>query len=52
MPTMTQVAKKILVTCALPYANGSIHLPCWSTSKADVWVRYQRMRPRGQLHLR
>ncbi|NYY73421.1 hypothetical protein DMN57_03020 [Escherichia coli] len=26
MPTMTQVAKKILVTCALPYANGSIHL--------------------------
>ncbi|WP_419196732.1 hypothetical protein, partial [Escherichia coli] len=22
---MTQVAKKILVTCALPYANGSIH---------------------------
>ncbi|EPW6235307.1 hypothetical protein ACWNFZ_004238, partial [Shigella sonnei] len=23
---MTQVAKKILVTCALPYANGSIHL--------------------------
>ncbi|WP_432417737.1 hypothetical protein, partial [Escherichia coli] len=21
---MTQVAKKILVTCALPYANGSI----------------------------
>ncbi len=26
MLTMTQVAKKILVTCALPYANGSIHL--------------------------
>ncbi len=46
MPTMTQVAKKILVTCALPYANGSIHLGpiCWSTSRADVWVRYQRMR--------
>ena len=45
MLTMTQVAKKILVTCALPYANGSIHLGhMLSTSKADVWVRYQRMR--------
>ncbi|WP_141091613.1 class I tRNA ligase family protein, partial [Escherichia coli] len=26
MLSSTQVAKKILVTCALPYANGSIHL--------------------------
>ncbi len=42
---MTQVAKKILVTCALPYANGSIHL-CHMLEhiQADVWVRYQRMR--------
>ncbi|MBS5195184.1 MAG: class I tRNA ligase family protein, partial [Morganella morganii] len=23
---MSQIANKILVTCALPYANGSIHL--------------------------
>ncbi len=32
IPTMTQVAKKILVTCALPYANGSTSAICWSTS--------------------
>lgn len=45
MPTMTQVAKKILVTCALPYANGSIHLGhMLEHIQADVWVRYQRMR--------
>lgn len=45
MLTMTQVAKKILVTCALPYANGSIHLGhMLEHIQADVWVRYQRMR--------
>ncbi|AYA09344.1 methionine--tRNA ligase [Rahnella aquatilis] len=43
--TMAQVAKKILVTCALPYANGSIHLGhMLEHIQADVWVRYQRMR--------
>ncbi|WP_290369434.1 methionine--tRNA ligase [Erwinia aphidicola] len=43
--TMTQVAKKILVTCALPYANGSIHLGhMLEHIQADIWVRYQRMR--------
>ncbi len=54
MLTMTQVAKKILVTCALPYANGSIHLGhMLEHIQADVWVRYQRMRGHeGQLHLR
>jgi methionyl-tRNA synthetase len=42
---MTQVAKKILVTCALPYANGSIHLGhMLEHIQADIWVRYQRMR--------
>ncbi len=42
---MAQVAKKILVTCALPYANGSIHLGhMLEHIQADVWVRYQRMR--------
>ncbi|RRF75090.1 hypothetical protein EAO18_01435 [Klebsiella pneumoniae] len=39
MLTMTQVAKKILVTCALPYANGSIHLGHMLEHPADVWVR-------------
>ncbi|MCK8428022.1 class I tRNA ligase family protein, partial [Erwinia amylovora] len=42
---MTQVAKKILVTCALPYAKGSIHLGhMLEHIQADIWVRYQRMR--------
>ncbi|WMQ73310.1 MAG: Methionine--tRNA ligase [Sodalis sp.] len=42
---MTQVTKKILVTCALPYANGSIHLGhMLEHIQADIWVRYQRMR--------
>lgn len=42
---MTQVAKKMLVTCALPYANGSIHLGhMLEHIQADIWVRYQRMR--------
>ena len=37
--------RKILVTCALPYANGSIHLGhMLAHVQADVWVRYQRMR--------
>lgn len=41
---MSQVAKKILVTCALPYANGSIHLGhMLEHIQADIWVRYQRM---------
>ncbi len=47
---MTQVAKKILVTCALPYANGSIHLGhMLEHVQADIWVRYQRMRG-NQVH--
>ena len=38
-------ARKILVTCALPYANGSIHLGhMLEHIQADVWVRFQRMR--------
>lgn len=41
---MVQVAKKILITCALPYANGSIHLGhILEHIQADIWVRYQRM---------
>ncbi|AJA44146.1 methionyl-tRNA synthetase [Frischella perrara] len=37
--------RRILVTCALPYANGSIHLGhMLEHIQADVWVRYQRMR--------
>ncbi|WP_033569339.1 methionine--tRNA ligase [Dickeya undicola] len=47
---MTQVANKILVTCALPYANGPIHLGhMLEHIQADIWVRYQRMRG-SQVH--
>ena len=47
---MAQVAKKILVTSALPYANGSIHLGhMLEHIQADIWVRFQRMRG-NQVH--
>lgn len=37
--------RNILVTNALPYANGDIHLGhLVGYIQADVWVRYQRMR--------
>ncbi|WP_170987572.1 class I tRNA ligase family protein, partial [Escherichia coli] len=42
---MTQVAKKIMVTCALPYANGSNHLGHkLEHIQAEVGVREQRKR--------
>ena len=46
---MTSV-RKILVTNALPYANGDIHLGhLVGYIQADIWVRYQRMRG-NQVH--
>lgn len=37
--------RKILVTSALPYANGSIHLGHMvEFIQTDVWVRFQKMR--------
>lgn len=37
--------RQILVTCALPYANGPIHLGhMLEHIQADIWVRFQRMR--------
>lgn len=45
MDIMATEPRKILVTCALPYANGSIHLGhMLEHIQADIWVRYQRMR--------
>ncbi|WP_225639401.1 methionine--tRNA ligase [Candidatus Profftia sp. (ex Adelges kitamiensis)] len=39
-----KIAKRILVTCALPYANGPIHLGhMLEHIQADIWVRFQRM---------
>ena len=40
---MTQ--RKILVTAALPYANGPIHLGhLVEYTQTDIWVRFQRLR--------
>ena len=37
--------RKILVTAALPYANGDIHLGLMLEAvQTDIWVRLQRMR--------
>ncbi|VEI77908.1 Methionine--tRNA ligase [Mannheimia haemolytica] len=42
---MTNQKRKMLVTCALPYANGAIHLGhMLEHIQADIWVRFQRMR--------
>jgi methionyl-tRNA synthetase len=42
---MSSILRKILVTCALPYANGSIHIGhMLEHIQADIWVRYHRMR--------
>ena len=39
------MSRKLLVTNALPYANGDIHLGhLVGYIQADIWVRYQRMR--------
>lgn len=39
------MAKTTIVTCALPYANGHIHLGHMVEHiQADIWVRYQKMR--------
>ena len=37
--------RKILMTCALPYANGYIHIGhLVEYLQADFWARFQRMR--------
>ena len=42
---MSNQNRKMLVTCALPYANGAIHLGhMLEHIQADIWVRFQRMR--------
>ncbi|MCL2644464.1 MAG: methionine--tRNA ligase [Betaproteobacteria bacterium] len=39
------MSRKILVTNALPFANGDIHLGhLVGYTQADIWVRFQRMR--------
>ncbi len=42
---MAKAARKILITSALPYANGSLHLGhLVGYIQADIWVRFQKMR--------
>ena len=37
--------RRILVTHALPYANGSLHLGhAIEAVQTDIWVRFQRLR--------
>lgn len=41
---MSQAKRRILVTSALPYANGAIHLGhLVEYIQTDIWVRFQRM---------
>ena len=43
--TASNTPRKILVTSALPYANGSIHLGhLLEHIQTDIWTRFQRMR--------
>jgi len=42
---MTNSKRKILVTSALPYANGSIHIGhLVEYIQTDIWVRFQKLR--------
>jgi methionyl-tRNA synthetase len=42
--SVPNLARKILVTSALPYANGSIHLGhLVEYIQTDIWVRFQKM---------
>ncbi len=44
--------RKILVTSALPYANGPTHLGhVTETVQTDIWVRFQRMRGHNCLYV-
>jgi methionyl-tRNA synthetase len=43
-PADTMTRRKILVTSALPYANGAIHLGhLVEYIQTDIWVRFQKM---------
>ena len=45
--------KRILVTSALPYANGPIHIGHMAGVyiPSDIYVRYQRQRGRDVIHI-
>jgi methionyl-tRNA synthetase len=44
-PAMSQKKRRILVTSALPYANGPIHIGhLVEYVQTDIWVRFQKLR--------
>jgi len=46
------VSRRILVTCALPYANGPIHLGhIVEYTYGDIWVRFLRMRGEDAIYI-
>ena len=49
---MSQPERKILVTSALPYANGPIHIGhLVEYIQTDIWVRFQKMRGNDTLYV-
>ena len=48
-PSMT---RRILVTAALPYANGHIHIGhLVEYLQTDIWVRFQKLRGERAIYL-
>ncbi len=46
------MSRRILVTCGLPYANGSIHLGhLVEYLYADIWVRFLRLRGEDAIYI-
>src|SRR5438477_8706961 len=46
------MARNILVTSALPYANGSIHIGhLVEYIQTDIWVRFQRLRGNSVMYV-
>jgi methionyl-tRNA synthetase len=44
------MSRRILVTSALPYANGAIHLGhLVEYIQTDIWVRFQKMQPKEKV---
>src|SRR3981081_2348368 len=49
---ITAEPRKILVTAALPYANGHIHLGhLVEYIQTDIWVRFQKLRGHRTIYL-
>ncbi len=49
---MTESSRNILVTSALPYANGSLHLGhLLETIQTDIWVRFQKLKGRHCIYV-